>query len=383
MKIVADHKIPYLKGVLEPYAEMVYKPGLQISNEDVKDADALIVRTRTKCNKQLLKGSTVKFIATATIGFDHIDQEYCKKNNIKWTNAPGCNAGSVQQYIASVLATLNRPLRDKPTIGIVGVGNVGSRIEKLARILDMQVLLNDPPRERNEGGTQWSSFEEILENADIITFHVPLNYKGKDKTHYMVDRDVLGRISSDSVLINTSRGEVVNNADLKEALKKNEINAAVLDVWENEPDIDQELLNLVELGTPHIAGYSRDGKANGTAHSVRALSQFFGLGLDDWYPGNVEVPENPVIQVNTSKTATIEAVYHAIKATYNITEDDKRLRENPEEFEKQRGEYPVRREFNAYKIAMDPNISAHIRKKLKNIGFQLSQNQNNITKFFN
>jgi len=374
MKIVADNKIPYLKGVLEPYAEVVYKPGPEISNGDVRDADALIIRTRTKCDEELLKGSHVKFIATATIGFDHIDREYCRKNNISWTNAPGCNASSVQQYIASVLATLGSSISsipEKPVIGIVGVGNVGSKVEKLARILGMDVLLNDPPRERAEGGTQWSTFREIQENADIITFHVPLISEGRDKTYHMAGREVLDRIHQDTVLINTSRGEVVDNAALKQALNNGQIKTAILDVWENEPEIDRELLNLVKLGTPHIAGYSRDGKANGTAQSVRAVSRFFGLGLDDWYPGDVEPPQNPVIQLSDQDIRPREAVYNAIKATYDVSEDDERLRRNPEEFEKQRGNYPIRREFNAYTLSANSNLSDHTWQKLQALGFYL------------
>lgn len=374
MKIVADHKIPYLKGVLEPYAEMVYKPGTQISNRDVRDADALIIRTRTKCNEELLKGSSVKFIATATIGFDHIDREYCKHRNIRWTNAPGCNASSVQQYIASVLATLSATVSfipEKPTLGIVGVGNVGSKVDELARILDMDVLLNDPPRERKEGGTQWSSLEEIIEKADIITLHVPLNLEEKDKTHHIIDGKVLDRIHSDTLLINTSRGEVVDNTALKQAGKKGQIKTAVLDVWENEPKIDRELLNLVKLGTPHIAGYSRDGKANGTAQSVRALSRFFGLGLDDWYPGNVEPPKNHVIQLNPSNKTPLEIVFDAIKTTYDVTKDDRQLRRNPEAFEKIREDYPVRREFNAYKPNKNQNVPDNTWQKLRDLGFNL------------
>ncbi|MFW6101887.1 MAG: 4-phosphoerythronate dehydrogenase, partial [Bacteroidota bacterium] len=245
MKIVADHKIPYLKGVLEPYAEIVYKPGPEISNDDVKDADALIVRTRTKCDEELLLGSSVKFIATATIGFDHIDQEYCRKKNISWTNAPGCNASSVQQYIASVLAILSDSdfITGTPTLGIVGVGNVGSKVKKLARILDMNLLLNDPPRERAEGGTHWISFKEVIENADIITLHVPLNYEGEDKTYHMIDSGILEKIKQETILINTSRGEVVDNNALKHGLTNGSINTAILDVWENEPEIDRELLS--------------------------------------------------------------------------------------------------------------------------------------------
>lgn len=376
MKIVADNKIPYLKGVLEPYAEVAYKPGAEISNGDVRDADALIVRTRTKCDEQLLEGSSVKFIATATIGFDHIDQEYCRKRNITWTNAPGCNASSVQQYIASVLATLGTSMSsipEKPAIGIIGVGNVGSKVEKLARILDMDVLLNDPPRERAEGGTQWCTFRKIQENADIISFHVPLIAEGQDKTFHMADREVLDRLHPNTIVINTSRGEVVDNTALKQAVNNGQIKTAILDVWENEPEIDLELLNLVELGTPHIAGYSRDGKANGTAQSVRALSRFFGLGLNDWYPGNIEPPQNPVIQLNDQDIRPREAVYHAIKTTYDVVEDDNRIRRNPEEFEKQRGNYPVRREFNAYTLSSNSYLSDNTRQKLKALGFHLPE----------
>lgn len=376
MKIVADDKIPYLKGVLEPYADVVYKPGREISNRDVMDADALIIRTRTKCDEKLLKGSSVKFIATATIGFDHIDQEYCHRQNIKWTNAPGCNSSSVQQYIASVLAVLkfkHHLLQNQPTLGIVGVGNVGTKVYKLARILDMNVLLNDPPRERKEGGSQWNSLEEIMENADIITWHVPLNTEGLDKTHHMADRKLLKKLHPNTILINTSRGEVVNNDDLKQALKEKQIKTAVLDVWENEPDIDKELLELLELGTPHIAGYSRDGKANGTAQSVRALSHFFSLDLNEWYPTNVENQKNPVIQLKDTNSSWREILFQSIQATYDVTEDDARLRRNPEKFEKQRGNYPVRREFNAYTLACSSYLSDHTQQKLKALGFQLSE----------
>ncbi len=371
MKIVADNKIPYLKGVLEPYAEVVYKPGSQISNRDIRDADALFIRTRTKCNESLLKGSRVKFIATATIGFDHIDRAYLSRQNITWTNAPGCNSSSVQQYIASVLAMLGDSIPEKLTLSIVGAGNVGTKVEKLGHILNMKVLLNDPPRERAEGGTHWSSFEEILKRSDIITLHVPLNTGGKDKTHHIISEEVLGRIPTDTILINTSRGEVVDNSALKQALYKGKLKTAVLDVWENEPDIDRELLSQINFGTPHIAGYSRDGKANGTAQSVRAISRFFGLGLDNWYPSEIEPPQNSVIRMNTSGKTSREILFEAIKATYNVREDDLRLRRSPDTFEKQRGNYPVRREFHAYRLETDGHLSDSTRQKLTELGFQV------------
>jgi erythronate-4-phosphate dehydrogenase len=383
MKIVADDKIPYLKGVLEPYAEVVYKPGKAISNRDVKDADALIIRTRTKCDANLLEGSSVKFIATATIGFDHIDQNYCRENNIYWTNAPGCNSSSVQQYIASVLAKLFRTEETLPgqsTLGIIGVGNVGSKVEKLGRTLGMKVMLNDPPREREEGGDQWSSLEEVIEKADIISLHVPLNTEGANKTHHLADRNFLDKIKPNTILINTSRGEVVDNAALKQALKEKTLKTAVLDVWENEPNIDQELMELLALATPHIAGYSRDGKANGTAQSIRTLSRFFGLGLDDWYPGNIEKPENPVIRIKPYGKPAQEIVLEAIEATYDVSADDSRLRENPETFEKQRGDYPVRREFHAYQLAVNENYPESSVKQLEKLGFQTIKSDRKIVK---
>jgi erythronate-4-phosphate dehydrogenase len=383
MKIVADDKIPYLQGVLEPYAEVVYKPGKAISNRDVKDADALIIRTRTKCDANLLEGSSVKFIATATIGFDHIDQNYCRENNIYWTNAPGCNSSSVQQYIASVLAKLFRTEETLPgqsTLGIIGVGNVGSKVEKLGRTLGMKVMLNDPPREREEGGDQWSSLEEVIEKADIISLHVPLNTEGANKTHHLADRNFLDKIKPNTILINTSRGEVVDNAALKQALKEKTLKTAVLDVWENEPNIDQELMELLALATPHIAGYSRDGKANGTAQSIRTLSRFFGLGLDDWYPGNIEKPENPVIRIKPYGKPAQEIVLEAIEATYDVSADDSRLRENPETFEKQRGDYPVRREFHAYQLAVNENYPESSVKQLEKLGFQTIKSDRKIVK---
>src|SRR5664279_5106705 len=181
MKIVADNKIPFLKGALEPYAEMIYLPGKQIDREILKDADALLIRTRTICNEKLLEGTKVQFIGTATIGFDHIDTQYCNKKKIFWTNAPGCNSSSVYQYIAAALLKIssvtNINLKDK-TLGIVGVGNVGSKVEKFASTVGMNVLLNDPPRSRLEGKKNFQKFYDVLSMSDILTVHVPLNLTG-------------------------------------------------------------------------------------------------------------------------------------------------------------------------------------------------------------
>ena len=241
MKIIADDKIPFLKGALEPFAEVVYLPGKDIKHDVLIDADALLVRTRTKCNEQLLNGTNVRFIGTATIGFDHIDTQYCKKNNIRWTNAPGCNSSSVQQYIASALLTaasgFRFSLREK-TLGIIGVGNVGSKVAKLGKILGMNVLLNDPPRARKEGDKEFAGIERILQEADIITVHVPLTMMGEDKTYHLFDDITFNKMKKGSWFFNSSRGEVAETTALKKMLSSSVLGGAVIDVWENEPDID-------------------------------------------------------------------------------------------------------------------------------------------------
>jgi len=372
MRIVADDKIPYLKGVLEPFAQVSYLPGGKTSRSDVQDADALITRTRTRCNADLLEGSRVRFIASATIGFDHIDTEYCRQHQITWTNAAGCNAGSVNQWVAAALATLARRFPfslEGKTLGGVGVGHVGSRVESLAQSIGMRLLRNDPPRTRVEGGAGFVSLEQVLAEADVITLHVPLSLDGPDRTLRLVDRDRIARMKPGAILLNSSRGEVVDSAALKEPLGSGALRAA-LDVWENEPDIDIALLNRVTLATPHIAGYSVDGKANGTAMSVQAVSRFFGLGLEGWYPANLPAPECPVLRIDCRNKSREEVLLEAIQATYDIGADDARLRKSAETFEAQRGNYPVRREFFAYQVQA-VNASDSMKSALKNLGFQL------------
>jgi erythronate-4-phosphate dehydrogenase len=374
MKIVADDKIPFLKGVLEPFADVIYIPGQDITREHLIDADALLTRTRTKCNENLLKDTNVKFIATATIGYDHIDTDWCKKNDIYWTNAPGCNSGSVNQYIASTLVTLakkyNFELADK-SLGVIGVGNVGKKVVRMGEHLGMRVLLNDPPRSRAEGVCGYISLEGILRECDIITCHVPLNMDGPDKTFHLIDERLLVKINPGTIIINSSRGEVVDNNALKRTLQaKNKLKAAVLDVWENEPDLDTELLNLIDIATPHIAGYSADGKVNGTAMSVQALSRFFNLPLKLWVPNEIPAPDNTHIIIDCKDKSAQEVLTEAILFTYNIMEDDERLRNSISTFEKQRGNYPLRREFRTFCVQLI-NSHSELDQKIKNLGFQL------------
>jgi erythronate-4-phosphate dehydrogenase len=375
MKIIIDDKIPYIKGALEPAAEVIYLPGSKTTPEVVKDADAIITRTRTICNEKLLKGSNVKFIATATIGFDHIDTEYCKKVGIEWTNAPGCNAESVNQYITSALFSWSMRKRTDlagKTIGIVGVGQVGSRVAKTCQTIGMKVLLNDPPRERMEGPEKFVSLKTIQKEADIITFHVPLNFHGKDATFHMVGEDFLYNLGKKTLLINSCRGEVFDTDAVYDALEAGDISGLIIDCWENEPEPDLELLNLAEFGTPHIAGYSKDGKANGTKMSVQAVSRFFNLGLDHWQPSGVELPENPVIEMDGNQRREYSVLAEAVLSTYDIETDDEALREAPHLFEKLRGDYPVRREFDSYTIKTK-NIKNQTLEKLKKLGFKIEE----------
>ncbi len=298
MKIVVDDKIPFIRGVLEPFADVLYKQGSLIGHEDVKNADALIIRTRTKCNKELLEGSKVRFIATATIGSDHIDTEYCREKGIKWANAPGCNSGSVMQYVASALLSYakseNIKLEDR-VLGVIGVGNVGKKVVRLAEMLGMQVLLNDPPRQEVEGDCGFISLEGILRESDILSFHVPLSMNGRYKTYHMCDKDFANKMNDNTLLINTSRGEVIDNAIIKESLAAGKFANVILDVWEKEPNISKELVDAVKIATPHIAGYSTDGKAMGTLMSVRAVADYFDLPITDWEPE--ELPKAGDMQI--------------------------------------------------------------------------------------
>lgn len=373
MKIVADNKIPFLKGILEPFAEVVYLPGKQIDNKILKDADALLIRTRTKCTESLLKRTKVKFIGTATIGFDHIDTKFCAKNGIYWTNAPGCNSTSVQQYMAAALLKMafefRFRLKDK-TIGIVGVGNVGSKVEKLAHLLGMNVLLNDPPRARKEGKKNFVNLRTVLNESDIITLHVPLNVVGEDCTWYLFNDMSFKKVKKGTWFINTSRGEVAETGPLIKAMESGKLGGAVIDVWENEPDIDMRLMSGTFLATPHIAGYSTDGKANGTSIIVNALSGYYDLPLKDWYPPEVPEAEDQVISISEAGKTSEDVLMEAVSRTYNIDEDNISLRFSPADFEKLRNDYGIRREFPAYTVKLNGG-TRQSREMLQQLGFNL------------
>ena len=374
MKIVIDNKIPFIRGVFEPFAEVVYLPGAKTTPEDVRDADALITRTRTICNKSLLEGSKVRMIATATIGFDHIDTAWVESAGIAWTNAPGCNSWSVEQYIASVLVCLaeKHSLRlEDLTLGVVGVGNVGGKVAKIASLLGMKVLLNDPPRARKEGPDAFVSLDEVMERADIITLHVPLEKQGPDATMHLFDRERISRLKRDQFLINSSRGPVVDNAALLDALKAGAIRGAVLDVWEDEPAPDPELVAALDISTPHIAGYSADGKANGTTMSVRAVAKALGLPLADWTASGIPDPVMPLeFTIEAAGKTDAEVLAAAILHTYDVRQDSDLLRADLSAFERLRGDYRIRREFKAFTIVLQGGTAAQ-KDTLEAMGFKV------------
>lgn len=330
MKAIIDKAIPYIQGVLEPYAEVVYRDGREFTQEDVSDADMLIIRTRTRCNEALLASSSVKLIATATIGFDHIDLDYCARRGIKVTTAQGCNAAGVLQWVAAALALCSRREGWTPkerTLGIIGVGNVGRLVEEYARAWGFNILRCDPPRQEREGG-DFRTMEEVVANSDIVTFHTPLD----STTYHLINDRTLSLMRADTTLINASRGEVAATEALLKASQ-----TLLLDVWEQEPAINRALLEKALVTTPHIAGYSSQGKANATAAVIAAAAEHFSLPLKGWYP--------PQVQPATRRQISWEEMCQSIDNYCNLMEQSQWLKSRPEEFESLRNNYSYREEY--------------------------------------
>ncbi len=342
MRIVIDDKIPFIRGEAERLGETIYLPGAAIKPEDVKDADVLIVRTRTRCDRNLLEGSRVQFIATATIGFDHLDTDFLDTAGIRWTNCPGCNATSVAQYVRNALLLLRKDGfidLQRATVGIVGVGHVGTAVANALRPYGCRLLLCDPPRqERGENG--FVSLAQIEAEADVITFHTPLTHYGTHATFHLADDAFFRRLQRRPVIINSGRGEVVETEALKQALASGSVRTAVVDTWENEPDIDCDLLRAVYLGTPHIAGYSADGKANGTRMSLEAVAKHFGLPLTF----DIRPPQMPMGTAYSAAALADTSADAPLLRLYDPRTDSEALRSRPEDFERLRGNYPLRRE---------------------------------------
>ena len=368
MKIVADNTVPYLKGVAEPIADVTYLTSNEFTPDRIHDADVLIVRSIDKCTRELLEGSRVRLITSATIGFDHIDTRYCDEAGITWKNSPGCNAVSVAQYVLAGLITTalrkGETLQGK-TIGIVGVGHVGKEVEKVCTAYGMKVLRNDPPRAEAEGESGFVPLDTIAAQADIITFHTPLTKEGRFATRHLADAAFFGKLRRKPWFINASRGAVHDTQALLQARKEGKVGELIIDCWENEPRIDRELLATAAIATPHIAGFSADGKANGTRTCLENIEAFFGVKVEKIGEVVPPAPANPVIELDVFTGNRIE---QAILATFDPLAVDKALREEPDKFEWFRANYRHPREYRAYTIAHATPDEAAL---LRNLGFRI------------
>ncbi|MHC4337591.1 MAG: 4-phosphoerythronate dehydrogenase [Planctomycetota bacterium] len=380
MKIIADRNIPFVAECFSSIGEVKVVPGREMTAEVVRDADVLLVRSVTKVNSKLLAGSKVRFVATATIGFDHVDVEYLAKNKIGFASAPGSNANSAAEYVIAALLSVsqkkNCDLQGK-SIGIVGVGNVGSRVATKTAALGMEIYLNDPPLHRQTGEPKYLPIEELYD-CDFITLHTPLTFESIDKTYHLANEKFFKSLKGGCVFFNTSRGGVVDSGALKTAIKSGKFGAVVLDVWENEPNIDVELLRIVDLSTPHIAGYSLDGKVAGTITVYEAACKYFGLepkySIDDFLPE----PEVKQIEVDAQSGSEQEILHQTVQQVYCINRDDFNTREIAMVPREQRGKffddlrknYSVRREFHNTQIILQSSCKG-LAEQLAGIGFKV------------
>ena len=358
--------------------ETMVLPDRQISRAHLQDASALMIRSKNPVNADLLEGTPVEFVGTATAGFDHMDIGYLESKGIAWCAAPGCNANSVAEYVAATICHIahlrSLSLRDL-TIGVIGVGQVGSRVVEKAVAMGMQVLRNDPPLALATGDPVYRPLEEVLAKSDIITLHVPLTREGKFPTYHMCNYHFFEHVKPGCLFINAARGEVVDSESLLLALERGIVGDAVIDTWENEPLVSPELLARVRIATPHIAGYSFEGRLNGTLAVYREACHYFEAE-PVWTPDEAEFPPPIEIACDTRGKSVEGLLCEAIRAAYNICEDDAALREaaamTPDargtHFDRLRRSYRMRREFSAVRIKLSPSNSA-ASEVLRRLGF--------------
>ncbi|MCX7995480.1 MAG: 4-phosphoerythronate dehydrogenase [candidate division WOR-3 bacterium] len=377
LKIIADEKIPFLKELFSNFADLHTIPSKEMSPNVIKDYDVLFVRSVTKVNESLLEGTKIRIVGSMTSGIDHIDRRYLRKKGIKLFYAPGSNARSVAEYVIASLITLAKKNGFKlegKTIGIIGVGNVGTKVAMMCNTLGMKVLLNDPPKYKRTKNKKYLSLKR-LSDADIITLHVPLTFTGRYKTFHMVDGNFLKCLKHKTIFINTSRGRVVDEKALLKYYHK--LGGLILDVWENEPDINIELLKLVDIGTPHIAGYSLEGKFNASYMVYKKICKY--LEIREQIKKDTILPElKKNIVVSIKNNDLIEILYQIIGKVYNPMTDYKRFMEivnlpaseRKNFFESLRTNYPVRREFCNYSIVAK-NLLHSISEKISALGFEV------------
>jgi len=379
IKISADKEIPFIKRVFGRLGKIETFTASRLSPKKIYNADILLVRSVTKINETLLKGSKIKFVGSATSGIDHIDRKYLRKMGIKLAYAPGSNANSVAEYVIACLFSLARrkgfSLAGK-TIGVIGVGNVGKKVVEKCGALGMSPLLNDPPLARRTGNKKYLPLNKLF-NADIITLHVPLTYRGRDATYHLANEKIFEQLKDNVIFVNTSRGATIDEKALIKFIRTGKFRAVVLDVWEEEPNINIELSKLVDIGTPHIAGYSLDGKAKATVMLYKALCKFFKKA-DTFSPMLLLPPGNKIIEVDYVPGNDEKIIGEIIKGIYNPEIDDNNLRNIIELSENRRGNYfellrrcyPIRREFYNTKLVLK-NAPIDFEEKLRKLRFHL------------
>jgi len=384
LRIVVDRNIPLIHETFGRLGEIIPVETGEFHPRIVRDADALIVRSETSVDAALLDGSKVGFVGTATIGTDHMDMEYLKKRDLRWASAPGCNANSVSEYIVAALLALARrqggTLRGK-TLGVVGVGNVGSKVARKAEALGMTVVLNDPPLARLTGEKKFLPLDDLM-GADIVTLHVPLSTAGPDATVHFFNAERMARMKPGSVLINTSRGKVVDGKALAEKVGNGHLAGTIIDVWENEPFIDTVLLDRAFLGTPHIAGYSLDGKVNAVRMIYTALCTYAGADPAARPEPHLPPPAIDRIHVPAGASGGEELLRSIVNDCYDIARDDQRLRgivavpqpDRGTNFRQLRTHYPLRREFSATTVVL-PREHAGLAATLRDLGFAVTHGE--------
>lgn len=373
MKILVDENMPYARELFSRTGEVVAVPGRPLPEAELRDASALMVRSVTPVNAALLADTPVKFVGTATAGTDHVDQASLQAAGIGFSAAPGCNAIAVVEYVFSALLLLAErdgfALRDR-TVGIVGVGNVGSRLQARLEAWGVKTLLCDPPRADRGDTGPFHTLETLVAQADILTFHTPLNKEGRYKSWHLADAALLMALRPDTILINACRGPVVDNAALLEVLKMRGDLRVVLDVWEPEPDLSLDLLARVDIATAHIAGYTLEGKARGTTQVFEAWSAFIGQPQQVALESLLPPPEFSSITLHGElDQATLKRLAHLV---YDVRRDDAPLRKaagQPGEFDRLRRQYEERREWYSLQVICDNAASASM---LKQLGFRVS-----------
>ena len=380
MKIIADENIPLLHDYFGHLGELITCPGRHITATEIRSADALLVRSVTPVNANLLAGSSVKFVATATAGTDHIDQHYLQQQKIAFASAPGCNARSVVEYVLAAVDVVAEKYEfdwEHRVFGVIGHGQVGRRLVQTLQKLGAEVLVTDPFCQPDET-INFVSLKTLIQNCDVISLHTPLTHDGSHPTHHMIGPDQLAAMKPGTVLISAGRGAVIDNNALKNHLQHNHDLKVIMDVWEQEPWVDTDLLRLTELATPHIAGYSLDGKIAGTHRIYQALGSYFKRSDKKTPPAS-----KPITYLNTLAFGDLippgKAASLAIRSVYDIRSDDAKMRRLlhldhnaiKKAFDHLRKNYPVRREFNTLKLKLKSNHDA-VRNKLVSLGFNLN-----------